>query len=173
MFNTNNQPVVQNHSSDSETEADKAQNYQMMEDDFDKDELFTYMEDSFLQENYLFLFDEKLKFSQRRDFNILSDLEYSDIMQMNEINRTKLYNFLSDLKNLDIHPDVARISAEFTAQSLLDANGQIDEEKIYDAFMSLLTIKEFGFNLKLVVAHFEYFVNTVNRELQSKITNPF
>ena len=106
----------------------------------------------FQQQNYLFLFDKEIGFSMRdQKENEEHNLTATDYCQMIEINRRVLCQFLS--KHGCKAGDDAVIDQQFKMFLQVGSNGQYLKPDI--------------------VAHIEYFMNTLNMDLKGQTENPF
>ena len=83
-------------SSSDDSEANQENDQPMSEDSLE--DIYDNETEFFTQQNYYFLFDKQMKFSEHVDFDINSDLKPQDYLQMKKINRNELYEFLSGLR---------------------------------------------------------------------------
>lgn len=141
----------------------------------------------FRQIDYLFLFDSELGFSKRDDFNLEdAHINVEDFKKMRLINRTKLTEFLQQNDTL-VHPTHLQttqttsiindyqmkekedeIENNSDSDSLMMDGGSEEHEHWADELLdeeikSLLALKSNGARIPLdIVAHFEYFYNTLD-----------
>ena len=161
-------------SSEDESESNQENDQQMSDDSFE--EMYDMDTELFTQENYLFLFDKHMKFSQREDFDITKDLKPQDYVQMKKINRNELYEFLNGLRNqagVDEQLNADQKITEIVPINMLNKSGDLDDELLKNIFTKLLGYLNFGFYLINIVSHLEYFMNTLTHDLKRKTANPF
>ena len=118
--------------------------------------------DVFRQIDYLWLFDNELKFSNRPDFKLDdSSITVEDYQSMRLLNRQTLTQFLKEKQNDNMETD------QEIEEGYMWADENLDE-----AIRELLSIKENGGEVPLdMVAHMEYFYNTL--ECHFKFEDPF
>lgn len=142
--------------------------------DLDGDNDYDTGANLFTQDKFFFLFDKEMKFSERKNFKISEDLEAKEYIKMRKINRNKLYEFLMDLKKKQGNNEFLNQAKEIIpGKNWLDKEGNIDDEVMYTTLLMLLKQFQFGFFLKEVSGHIEYFMNTLNTAHKARIINPF
>lgn len=126
-------------------------------------------------ENYIFLFDKEMNFSKMPNFDPNHDLSPNDIMKLRKINRNILFDNLCEFKNLkDVDEDLQKVFQTISVKSMYDKEtGNLLDQQIDNEFKKLLVMYQFGYYLKKVSGHLEYFYNTLNCEMVSSTENPF
>ena len=144
-----------------------------MDTDEENDKVM-YMSDdlnTFRQVDYLWLFDNHLKFSERDDFKVRFDdlnVTAEDFLQMREINRRLLTDFCKTTQKEDIALDGENPEHEMEEEE----KGTWADENLDEELKAFLSDKENGRDTPIdIVSHLEYFYNTLDCNFSTK--NPF
>lgn len=138
----------------------------------------------FRQIDYYWLFDKKMKFSKRPGFSLYDDLCVTEYLKMAKINRRNLTKFL---KRVMRNKKSVITNAESFDSMSTDKDYFKEEEKqkekkenifsdrvIDEEFKVMLKDRRYGQILPLdIVAHLQYFYNTLNFAHAVNTDNPF
>jgi hypothetical protein len=124
----------------SKKEKSKAINQPIEYEAYDSDEdMYDTMPELFTHELFMFLFDDPLKFSLRKEFDFTKDLTPADYQKMKNVNRNFLLELIDSLKtSKDATEDVTEEAYQFNSTETLKLDCSLQDPKIYQIYHNLL-----------------------------------